>query len=120
MSHVTLILSPCRMALGPMTHVEFKKVPCHPVDFRGQGPYPLRVDRDVMKCVIKTMQPTPLYRAPLPPCVSLPHCWSTPLLLIPHSELISQKKISNTANLISLTTSNSQFDGILLAEIISL
>ena len=27
------------MSLSPMSHVEFKKVPCRPVDFRGQGPY---------------------------------------------------------------------------------
>ena len=26
------------MSLSPMSHVEFKKWPCHPVDFRGQGP----------------------------------------------------------------------------------
>ena len=25
------------MSLGPMSHVEFKKCPCRPVDFRGQG-----------------------------------------------------------------------------------
>ena len=27
------------MSLSPMSHVEFKKVPCRPVDFRGQGPF---------------------------------------------------------------------------------
>ena len=27
------------MSLSPMSHVELKKWPCHPVDFRGQGPY---------------------------------------------------------------------------------
>ena len=35
MSHVT-------MSLSPMSHVEFKKCQCRPVDFRGQGPY--RID----------------------------------------------------------------------------
>ena len=29
------------MSLGPMSHVEFKKRICPPVDFRGQGPYML-------------------------------------------------------------------------------
>ena len=27
------------MSLSPMSHVEFKKVQCRPVDFRGQGPH---------------------------------------------------------------------------------
>ena len=27
------------MSLSPMSHVEFKKCPCRPVDFRGQGPF---------------------------------------------------------------------------------
>ena len=27
------------MSPSPMLHVEFKKCPCHPVDFRGLGPY---------------------------------------------------------------------------------
>ena len=27
------------MSPSPMSHVEFKKCPCHPVNFRGQGPY---------------------------------------------------------------------------------
>ena len=26
------------MSLGPMSHVEFKKRPCRPVDIKGQGP----------------------------------------------------------------------------------
>ena len=26
------------MSLSPVLHVEFKKCPCHPVDFRGQEP----------------------------------------------------------------------------------
>ena len=30
---------PCRMSLSPMSHVEFKKYQCRPVNFRGQGPY---------------------------------------------------------------------------------
>ena len=38
MSHVTIILRTYRMSLSPMSHVEFKKRPCRPVDFRGQGP----------------------------------------------------------------------------------
>ena len=38
MSHVTIIFSPCRMSLSPMSHVEFKKCPCRPVDFRDQWP----------------------------------------------------------------------------------
>ena len=29
----------CRMSLSLMSYVEFKICPCHPVDFRGQGPY---------------------------------------------------------------------------------
>ena len=31
------------MSQGPMSHVEFKKQPCRPVEFRGQGPYIGRV-----------------------------------------------------------------------------
>ena len=27
------------MSLSPMSHVKFKKWPCRPVDFRGQGPW---------------------------------------------------------------------------------
>ena len=27
------------MSLSPMSHVEFKKVPCRTVDFGGQGPF---------------------------------------------------------------------------------
>ena len=38
MSHVTIICSPCHMSQSPMSHVKFKKCPCGPVDFRGQGP----------------------------------------------------------------------------------
>ena len=26
------------MSIGSMSHVDFKKWPCHPVDFRGLGP----------------------------------------------------------------------------------
>ena len=38
MSCVTILLTPkCHMSVLPMTHVEFKKCPCHPVDFKGQG-----------------------------------------------------------------------------------
>ena len=37
MSHVmSLIVSP--MSIGFMSHVDFKKWPCHPVEFKGQGP----------------------------------------------------------------------------------
>ena len=39
MPHVTIILNPCRVSLSPMSHVEFKKSPCCPVDFRSLGPY---------------------------------------------------------------------------------
>ena len=47
MSHVEFKKSPCLMSLakpcciliGPMSHVKFEKRMCHPVDFRGQGPY---------------------------------------------------------------------------------
>ena len=36
--HMSLyFLKPCRMSLGPMSHVKFKKQPCRYVDFRGQG-----------------------------------------------------------------------------------
>ena len=40
LSHVTscLAMPPCRMSPSPMSHVEFQKCPCHPVDFRGQEP----------------------------------------------------------------------------------
>ena len=38
--HMSLYcLKPCRMSIGSMSHVEFKKWPCHPVEFKGQGPY---------------------------------------------------------------------------------
>ena len=37
MSHVTIIFTP--LSLSPMSHVEFRKVSCRPVDFRGQGPF---------------------------------------------------------------------------------
>ena len=37
MSHVTVISSPCRVSLGSMSYVEFKKCPCRPVEFRGLG-----------------------------------------------------------------------------------
>ena len=37
MSHVmSLIVFP--MSIGFMSHVDFKKKPCRPVDFKGQGP----------------------------------------------------------------------------------
>ena len=37
--HMSLYcLKPCRMSIGSMSHVEFKKWPCHPVEFKGQGP----------------------------------------------------------------------------------
>ena len=39
MSHVTILLSPCHMSPSLMSHVELKKWPCPPVDFRGQGPF---------------------------------------------------------------------------------
>ena len=35
MSHVTLCYCPCRMPLSPISHVEFEKSTCHPVDVRG-------------------------------------------------------------------------------------
>ena len=38
-SHVIIIVSPCRMSIIPMLHVEFKKWPCRPVNFRGQVPF---------------------------------------------------------------------------------
>ena len=38
--NVTIIFSPCHMSLSPMLRVEFKKCPCCPFDFRGQGPSP--------------------------------------------------------------------------------
>ena len=38
MAHVmSLIFFP--MSIGFMSHVDFKKRPCHPVEFRGQGPH---------------------------------------------------------------------------------
>ena len=40
MSHVTIIVTPCRMSLSSMSHVESKKMLCRPVDFRGQVSYP--------------------------------------------------------------------------------
>ena len=39
MSHVNIIFGPGCMLLSPISHVEFKKWPCRPVDFRGQGPF---------------------------------------------------------------------------------
>ena len=33
--HVTNIFS---MSIGFMSHVDFEKWPCHPVEFKGQGP----------------------------------------------------------------------------------
>ena len=33
-----IFLPSYRMALTPMSHVEFKKSPCRHVEFRGQGP----------------------------------------------------------------------------------
>ena len=27
------------MSIGSMSHVDFKKWPCYPVEFKGQGPY---------------------------------------------------------------------------------
>ena len=41
MYYVTMILSPCRMSLSRMSHVEFKKCQCRCVDFRGLGPFVL-------------------------------------------------------------------------------
>ena len=39
MSHITKsIPPPLHMCLSPMSHVEFKKCPCHPVGLRGQWP----------------------------------------------------------------------------------
>ena len=37
MSHVITMFSPCRMSLGLMLHVEFRKCPCRRVYFRGLG-----------------------------------------------------------------------------------
>ena len=41
---MSLILFP--MSIGCMSHVDFKKWPCRPVDFKGQGPYYRPVDID--------------------------------------------------------------------------
>ena len=38
MSNVTVIFSPCCVALCPMLYEKFKKCPGRPVDFRGLGP----------------------------------------------------------------------------------
>ena len=39
------------MSLSPMSHVEFKKWPCRPVDFRGQWPCTCQgTSRDWMRC----------------------------------------------------------------------
>ena len=36
--HMSLYcLKPCRMSIGPISHVEFKKWPCCLVEFKGQG-----------------------------------------------------------------------------------
>ena len=45
MSLVTISLPPYRMSQGPMSHVEFKKFRCRPVNLRGLGPYLRRVSR---------------------------------------------------------------------------
>ena len=37
LSHVTIILTPRLMSLGPMSHAELKKTACRPVNFRGHG-----------------------------------------------------------------------------------
>ena len=37
MAHVVSVIL-FYMSLGSMSHVDFKKRPCRPVDFRGQGP----------------------------------------------------------------------------------
>ena len=38
--HYYIIFNPLSyVTIGPMSHVEFKKCPCRPVDFRGQRPY---------------------------------------------------------------------------------
>ena len=34
--HVTNIIP---MSIGSMSHVDFKKKSCHPVDFKGKGPH---------------------------------------------------------------------------------
>ena len=39
MSHVNIIVSPCRMSISPVSHVEFKKLPSRSVEFKGQEPY---------------------------------------------------------------------------------
>ena len=37
--HMSLYsLKACRMSIGSMSHVEFKKLPCRPVECKGQGP----------------------------------------------------------------------------------
>ena len=38
MAYVMLIVF-FLMSIGSMSHVEFKKQPCRPVEFKGQGPY---------------------------------------------------------------------------------
>ena len=32
-------LKPCRMSMGSMSHVKFKKLACRPVKFKGQAQY---------------------------------------------------------------------------------
>ena len=39
MAHVVSFIL-ISVSLGSMSHVDFEKRPCRPVDFRGQGPYP--------------------------------------------------------------------------------
>ena len=41
------------MSLGSMSHVDFKKGPCRPVEFRGQGPY---FKERASECVILHVQ----------------------------------------------------------------
>ena len=38
LSHATIFLKPCRMSISSLSHVEFEKWPCRPVEFRGQWP----------------------------------------------------------------------------------
>ena len=32
-------VKPCRMSIGSMSHVKFKKLPYCPIEFKGQGPF---------------------------------------------------------------------------------
>ena len=69
-------LKPCRMSIGSMSHVEFKKWPCRPVEFKGQGPpyrrqWRLRGALPLQRWVPKIKQQNPSSVLPKPSLTAL-------------------------------------------------